>query len=61
MYLARGGKKTAQQKLDGNEDIEVMELSVDELKQLLRENKIVQAMHVSCIVYALEKLGELTF
>jgi 8-oxo-dGTP pyrophosphatase MutT (NUDIX family) len=61
MYLARGGKKTAQQKLDGNEDIEVMELSIDELKQLLRENKIVQAMHVSCIVYALEKLGELTF
>lgn len=61
MFLARGGKKTAEQKLDGNEEIEVMELSMVELKQLLRENKIVQAMHVSCIIYALEKLGELKF
>jgi ADP-ribose pyrophosphatase len=36
-------------------------LSVDELKELLRENKIVQAMHVSCILYALEKLGALKY
>lgn len=60
MFLARGGKKTAEQKLDGNEEIEVMELSMEELKQLLRENKIVQAMHVSCIFYALLKTDELT-
>jgi len=61
MFLARGGKKIAEQALDENEEIEVILLTIDELKQLLRENKIVQSMHVSCIMYALEKLNELRF
>ena len=61
MYLAIGGKKVAVQQLDENEEIEVMLLTIDEVKQLLRENKIVQAMHVSCLLYALEKLGELKY
>lgn len=61
MFLARGGKKVSEQNLDENEEIEVVEMTIDELKQLLRENKIVQAMHVSCILYALEKLGELHY
>ena len=59
MFLAKGGKKVAEQKLDGNEEIEVILLSIDELKQLLRENKIVQAMHVSCIVYALNRIHQI--
>lgn len=61
MFLARGGKKTGQQHLDENEEIEVMEISIGELKQLLRSNQILQSMHVSCILYALEKLGELRY
>jgi ADP-ribose pyrophosphatase len=61
MYLARGGVKVASQQLDHNEEIEVVLLTVDELKQLLRENKIVQAMHVSCILYAFAAMNELTF
>jgi len=61
MFLATGGRKTAEQQLDPNEEIEVVLLSIEELKQLLRENKIVQAMHVSCIMYALEKLNELKY
>lgn len=61
MYLARGGVKVASQQLDHNEEIEVVLLTVDELKQLVRENKIVQAMHISCILYALEKLNELKY
>ncbi len=61
MYLATGGKKVAAQSLDENEEIEIVLLSIAEVKQLLRENKIVQAMHVSCILYALEKMGELTY
>lgn len=61
MFLAKGGKKIASQKLDENEEIEVVLVTVKELKQLLRENKIIQSMHVSCILYALEKLGELTY
>ncbi len=61
MFLAIGGKKIAEQNLDGNEEIEVMLFSIDELKQLVRENKIVQSMHVTCIFYALEKLALLEY
>lgn len=61
MFLARGGRKVAEQMLDANEEIEVELYSIDELKQLVRENKIIQSMHVSCILYALEKLGELKY
>ena len=35
--------------------------SIEELKQLLRDNQIVQSMHVTAIFYALIKLGELQF
>jgi hypothetical protein len=57
MFLAKGGRKVAGQQLDGNEEIIVELYTLDELKQMLRENKILQAMHVSCILYALGKLG----
>ena len=56
MFLAKGGKQVAQQQLDGNEEIEVELLSLEELKQLIRGNKIVQAMHVTCIMYGLDRL-----
>ncbi len=59
MFLAKGGKKTASQELDHNEEIEIDLVSVEELKQLIKENKIVQAMHVTCILYALERMGEI--
>jgi hypothetical protein len=61
MFLATGGRKIANQNLDANEDIEIQLVSLPELKRLLRENKIVQAMHVTCIAYALRKLGEQLF
>lgn len=57
MFLAKGGKLTNKQQLDHNEDINVELYSVDEIKQLLKENKIIQAMHVTCIFYAFQKLG----
>ncbi len=59
MFLATGGIKTAEQQLDPNEEIEVVLVTIDELKKLLKENKIIQAMHVSCIMYGLMKLGYL--
>ena len=61
MFLARGGEKTSEQKLDGNEEIEVELYSIDGLKKLIREKKITQAMHVTCIMYALEKINELRY
>ena len=61
MFLATGGKKIAEQQLDENEEIEIVLLSIDELKKLIKENKIVQAMHVSCILYALLQLEKIQF
>ncbi len=61
MFLATGGEKTKEQELDHNEEIEVQLFSIEELKNLLKENKIVQAMHVTCIMYGLKKLGEIEF
>jgi ADP-ribose pyrophosphatase len=57
MFLATGGKKISEQQLDQNEEIDVEIYSISELKDFIRENKIVQAMHVTCIMYGLEKIG----
>ena len=61
MFLATGGKKTAEQKLDEMEDLELEFMSVAEVKELVRQNKIMQSLHVNCIMYALDKLGELKY
>jgi 8-oxo-dGTP pyrophosphatase MutT (NUDIX family) len=61
LYLATGGQKVQQQHLDHNEEIEIYLFSIDELKQLLRENKIVQSMHVTALLYGLNRLGELKY
>jgi 8-oxo-dGTP pyrophosphatase MutT (NUDIX family) len=59
MFLARGGIRVGEQQLDGNEEIDVELYTPDEVKAMVRENKIIQAMHVTCIHYALEKLKEI--
>jgi 8-oxo-dGTP pyrophosphatase MutT (NUDIX family) len=61
MYLATGGEKVAEQNLDEEEEVEVVYLTIDEVKRLVRERRIVQSLHVNCIMYALERLGELTY
>jgi len=61
MYLATGGEKRVHQELDDNEDIEVILMTVDEVKELLRKNIILQSMHATALFYALEKMGELKF
>jgi 8-oxo-dGTP pyrophosphatase MutT (NUDIX family) len=61
MFLATGGEKTTDQHLDENEEIEILTVTFSELKQLIRENKILQSMHVTCILYALERLKEISF
>ena len=60
MFLATGGVQVAAQTLDANEEILVEELSLQQLLALLRENKIIQAMHVTTIFYALQKLGTIS-
>ena len=61
MYLARGGKKIKEQNLDHNEEIEVLLISIEELKRLIKNHEIVQAMHATAIFYGLEKLNEVSF
>jgi 8-oxo-dGTP pyrophosphatase MutT (NUDIX family) len=60
MFLARGGKKVAEQKLDHNEEIQIVILSIEELIEHLVAQNIKQSVHTNCIFYALIKLGRLS-
>jgi 8-oxo-dGTP pyrophosphatase MutT (NUDIX family) len=59
-YLARGGKKVQEQHLDEQEEIIVETFTIAEVKQLLADNKIAQALHCTGLFYALMKLGEIS-
>lgn len=61
MYLALNGKKIKEQELDHNEEIEVYLFSIEEVKDMLKNNEIMQAMHATSLFYALNKLGALTY
>lgn len=56
-FLLKNGKKIQEQMLDSSEDIEVVEMSLPEAKELLLNNKIGQALHTAALFYALIKLG----
>lgn len=56
-YLLTGGVKVQEQDLDDSEDIEVLELTIEETKELLLNNKIGQALHTSALFYTLKKIG----
>src|ERR1700676_3937945 len=58
-YLAKGGKKVQEQSLDQQEEIIVETFTIPQVKQLLAENKIAQALHCTGLFYALMKIGEL--
>ncbi|SMG47226.1 NUDIX hydrolase [Sphingobacterium psychroaquaticum] len=58
-YLLKNGRKVQEQELDSSEDIEVLEMTIDEAKQFVLDNKIGQALHTSALFYALIKLGAL--
>jgi len=59
LYLAQGGKKVALQSLDANEEIEVLQIPLEEVRLMLIRNEIVQALHVSCLLYAFQKLDSM--
>ena len=61
MFIAKGGKKVAEQKLDETEDVEVLFYSIDELKAAVKNKQIVQSLHCTTIFYALEKLGLMNY
>ena len=59
LYLATGGREVAEQKLDDNEEIKVELIPLDDLVEMLLQNKIEQSLHTNCIFYALLKMGRL--
>lgn len=61
IFLATGGELVKEQQLDEAEDIEVHLFSIADVKQLIRENKLLQSMHVTGLLYGLEKMGELKY
>ncbi|QBQ39772.1 NUDIX hydrolase [Sphingobacterium psychroaquaticum] len=58
-YLLKNGRKVQEQELDSSEDIEVLEMTINEAKQFVLDNKIGQALHTSALFYTLIKLGAL--
>ena len=57
VFLATGGEQVQTQQLDGGEEINVLLYTLTEVKQLLREQKIIQSMHVTALFYALQQMG----
>ena len=57
LFLARGGRKIAAQNLDANEQIEIILTPLKTVKEQLKNNEFVQALHVSCMFYAFQKLA----
>lgn len=50
-FLLTGGEKIQAQHLDEHEILNVEEYTVDEVKQLVKDNKIDQALHVAGLYY----------
>lgn len=59
-YLLTGGVKVSEQDLDEHEILNVEEYTIEEVKQLLTENKIDQALHTAALFYGLIKINALT-
>lgn len=57
-YLLKGGVKTHELHLDEHEILNVEEYTIAEVKQLLKENKIDQALHVAALYYGFLHIEE---
>jgi len=57
-FLLTGGVHTHEQHLDEHEILNVELYTVDEVKQLLAQNKIDQALHVAGLFYGLSELDK---
>ena len=59
LFLARGGKKISTQSLDDHEQIDIHLVPLEEVRAMLQRNEFAQALHVSCMLYAFQKLVSL--
>jgi 8-oxo-dGTP pyrophosphatase MutT (NUDIX family) len=60
-YLAKGARKTTSQNFDPFEDLDVVSFSKEELKALLRENKLQHGVQLGAIYEAMIRLGWLKY
>jgi ADP-ribose pyrophosphatase len=58
-FLVTGAVPTAGQQLDDTEEIDVVLVPLDEAVQLAADGKILQALHVSALFFALHTLGKI--
>lgn len=58
IFLATDCELTHEQSFDPHEELELMLMDIGEVKKMLRENKIIQSLHVTAMFYALLALGE---
>lgn len=58
LFLATGGKKTARQNLDSNEEIEIILKPLEEVRTLLHQSGILQSMHALCLFHGFAFLGK---
>ena len=56
LFLAKGGTKISIQNLDKNEEIEIRLFSLEQVRQMLQQNEIKQALHAACMFYAFERI-----
>lgn len=56
MFIAWGGRKTAEQQLDDNEEIEVLAVPLKDARVMLMHNEVKQSMHALCMFMAFEYL-----
>jgi len=61
MFIATGGKLVQEQQLDHNEEIEVLQVTIEELMQLIEEKRFLQSMHLSTIFYGLRYLDKIRY
>lgn len=57
-FVARGGKKAAEQSLDQNEEIEVISMPLDEVKVKLYHGEFRQSLHALCLFYGFDFLDK---
>jgi 8-oxo-dGTP pyrophosphatase MutT (NUDIX family) len=56
LFLATGGRKVSEQKLDHNEDIQLVLMSLSEIQLALEQFQIKQSLHANCLFYGLRAL-----
>ncbi len=59
LYLATDGVKTGTQQLDHNEEIEIQLFTLENVRAMLMNNEIKQALHATCLFYGFNKLDGL--